>query len=389
MRDTGYKSDVKRAALRAISVLFRRNRIVFESGPEFSCNTYPVYRYLVDEKHIDEKYELVWLVEDAGKYTQGVPERHRYLEYSHPDDPPLKKLIYLWTLATAKALVYSNRTIGKYSPSQYSICLMHGMPLKRTQDVYRIDDECDNVICTSPFFADNLVEGFGVSKSKLLDFDFPRNDYLFTERDAAAVLGFGGYCKTIVWLPTFRRCGFQSEYDLEASPTGLPLLSGMDELRRFDAFLKKENCLLLIKPHPAESGELSLEGLSNIRVVTDGELCSKGVQLNELLGRSDALITDYSTVYYDYLLTGKPIGLTNDDIEEYTHKRGFFYDDPYSVLKGARLSDANDLIRFIEDVKNGEDPYSEERKKICGVVHPYYKNNTAAAVGELILSRLR
>ncbi|MBQ6021081.1 MAG: CDP-glycerol glycerophosphotransferase family protein, partial [Clostridia bacterium] len=120
----------------------------------------------------------------------------------------------------------------------------------------------------------------------------------------------------------------------------------------------------------------------------DSMLSAKGVQTNELLGCSDAMITDYSTVYYDYLLTGKPIGLTTDDVEEYIAKRGFFYDDVYSVLKGVHIGDADALLRFFEDVRNGVDEKAEEREEMKLLLHPYFRENMSAVLGDLILEKI-
>ncbi len=388
MKETGVKARLKAAALGAISVIFRKNRIVFESNPEFSCNTYPVYRYLVDEKHIDEKFEIVWLVSDKSKYADCRRKNHRFLEYSDPGDPAKKKLEYLWTLATARALVYSNRLLGKYSKKQYSIDLMHGMPLKRTQEIYRIDDRCDNVVCTSDFFADNLVSGFGVAREKLLNVDFARNDFLFTDRDVPAALGVRGFDKILVWMPTFRQNRVQQQFDIAGTATGLPLINTGEDLARLDRRLRETGSLLIVKPHPAQAKLLADMGTENFRILTNADLAAADVQTNELLGCADALITDYSTVYYDFLLTGKPIGLTTDDAKEYTDKRGFFYDDPYSVLKGARMENVDALLQFITDVKNGEDPHADERRRVCETVHPYYTKNTAARIGDIILNKI-
>lgn len=388
MRETGLRAGVKRAALRVISVLFRRDRIVFESNPEFSCNTYPVYKYLVDKKHINERYEIVWLVKNKEKYADAALPNHRFLEYSKPDDPLKKKFEYLWTLATARALVYSNRLLGKYSKSQYSLCLMHGMPLKRTQDIYRIDDLCDNVVCISDFFENDLAEGFGISKDKLLRVDFPRNDLLFTRKPVPDILKYKKYEKVFVWLPTYRKNRFQQQYDIEENATGLPLLKNAEELERVNDWLNQNKCLLIVKPHPIHAKKLKELKMSNIRVLTDRMLAAKDVQTNELLGCSDAMITDYSTVYYDYLLTDKPIGLTTDDVNEYIEKRGFFYDDVYSVLKGVHIGDVDALLGFFRDVKNGVDEKYEERLEMKRRLHPYYRDNTAAVIGDIILDKL-
>ena len=57
--------------------------------------------------------------------------------------------------------------------------------------------------------------------------------------------------------------------------------------------------------------------LSNLVFINDAFLSDNGIINYELLGVADALLTDYSSVYYDYLLLDRPIGLCWDDYEEY------------------------------------------------------------------------
>jgi CDP-glycerol glycerophosphotransferase (TagB/SpsB family) len=376
--------------IKLISLLPTRKRIVFESNPEFSCNTYPIYKYLIDEFHIDDEYEIVWLVKDKKKYDKSKYKNTRFVEYAPQDSSILKKIIYMYYLVSSKALIYSNRLLGKYKKNQFSFCVMHGMPLKATSKVYRIDNECDAVICISEFFTKNIVEGFGADEDKLVYLDFARNDYLFSQRDVLKKLGLDSFSKVIIWTPTYRQHDLLPFYNLEETPTTLPILTSFDSIDKMNAFLKNKNCLLLIKPHPAQLKRLPKELLhSNITVVSNGKLRKNEIQLNELLGQVDAMITDYSTIYYDFLLTGKPIGLTDDDIEEYEEKRGFFYKNLNDVLKGHKIDNISDMEKFIENVCKNIDEYKEVRQKICDLVHPHYSTETTKKTAEYIIKNLR
>ena len=389
MRKQGIKDSVAMYGLNFISRFYSKKRIVFESGPEFSCNTYPVYRYLIDNKHIDKDTEIIWVVRDKSRYTDGIPKNHRYIEVRDRFSPLSQKLPYFACLARAEVLVYSNHLLGKYSDKQYSVCLMHGMPLKRTQEVYSIDDECDIVISTGEIFDDMLISGFGVSRDKLLHSDFPRCEYLFGTKDALSLLGLSGFSKVIIWMPTFRKTGLQRQYDMAVSQTGLPLLGSPDDLKSADKALSLLDILLLIKPHPVEETHYNCDGCKNIRIVTDEQLRNAGLQTNELLACSDALVTDYSTVYYDYLLTGRPIALSDDDAEEYEKKRGFYCDKIKNLLVGERLSGPDDLIVFAGKVLEGKDDLKEQREEVSKLIHPYYKPGITAEIGELIYNKLK
>ena len=140
-------------------------------------------------------------------------------------------------------------------------------------------------------------------------------------------------------------------FNLEGSGTGIPSMNTVEELKKVDAWLRQNRCVILFKPHPAQPIDRAVASeLTNFVMIDNAWLRDKGVRLYELLGKTDALITDYSSVYYDYLLTDKPIGLTVDDIDDYIRIRGFVYDDPFSVLKGARITDNDGLIAFLSDV---------------------------------------
>lgn len=368
-----------------------KNTIVFESNPEFSCNTYPVYRYLIDEKHIDDKYKIVWLVADPEKYSNSTLKNTSFLKYWDCTDSVMQKLRYHYILTTSRALVYCNRLLGKNSKKQFSFCLQHGMPLKRSNGSYCIHDDCDNCLCVSEFFADNFSEDFKISKDKMVFMGFPRNDYLFSSRDVLGELGFSGYDKVIAWLPTYRKHTAASSrgFNIETTGTGIPAINTDDEIKKVDAWLRENNILLVLKPHPVQKISPSLAGeLTNFKIIDNNYLSDNGVQLYEFLGKTDALVTDYSSVYYDYLLTDKPIGLTVDDLEEYIKARGFVYDDVREILKGEHIESTDGLISFLASVRDGKDDHFDERTAVKNMIHTIQDASSAKTVGDFIASHL-
>lgn len=124
----------------------------------------------------------------------------------------------------------------------------------------------------------------------------------------------------------------------------------------------------------------------NIITTDNAFLASRGVGLYNLLGAADALITDYSSVYYDYLLTGRPIGLTVDDFEEYKQNRGFVFDEPEKILTGTRMETVEDLNAFVDAVADGIDPFREEHARINGLVNEYRDDRSAERVAAFLLA---
>ena len=127
----------------------------------------------------------------------------------------------------------------------------------------------------------------------------------------------------------------------------------------------------MIKFHPMQDiGNNNFSHLKNIRFYSNNEF-SKKFDLYELLKQTDALITDYSSVFYDYLLLDKPIGFTEDDQQQYTGNRGFAVDNPNDFKPGMRICAKEDLVKFITDVALDIDDYKEKRKKINHLSNQY------------------
>lgn len=384
------KEELFDLILKCFAVLPTRNTIIFESHPEMACNTYPVYKYLL-EKGLNKKYKFVWLSENASQYTKAPAENTAFINYTKQAKSFGEKLKTMYYISTAKALVYSNQLLGTYGRDRVSLWLQHGMPLKASNGTYCIKNDCTNALCVSEFFADNFSSDARVDKDKMIFMGFPRNDLLLTENDSLKIFGFESYDKVIFWLPTFRQRKDKKlgQYEMEAKGTGIPAIDTAEEMKKINFFLKSNNCLLILKPHPVQDLSAMKDiNLSNFFIISDNDLKEKGVQLYELLGRCDAMITDYSSVYYDYLLTDKPMGLTIGDIDEYIAKRGFVYKKPLDILKGEYIYDNEGLISFLTNVVNGDDVKKAERTQIKNMIHTIQEAKSAEMVGEYIIEQL-
>lgn len=384
------KDELFELIFRIFSVLPSKDRIIFESHPELACNTYPVYKYLL-EKGLNKKYEFVWLSENASQYSEAPSENTTFINYTKQAKSFGEKLKTMYYISTAKALVYSNQLLGTHGKDRISLWLQHGMPLKASNGTYCIKNDCTNALCVSEFFADNFSSDARVDKDKMIFMGFPRNDLLLSDNDSLRKFGFDKYDKVIFWLPTFRQRKDKKlgQYEMEAKGTGIPAIDTVEEMKKINFFLKANNCLLILKPHPVQDlSAMNEVGLSNFFIISDNDLKQKDVQLYELLGRCDAMITDYSSVYYDYLLTDKPMGLTIGDIEEYIEKRGFVYKNPLDILKGEYIYDNDGLISFLTNVINGNDIAKEERTNVKNMIHTIQDAKSAEMVGEYIIEQL-
>ncbi len=87
------------------------------------------------------------------------------------------------------------------------------------------------------------------------------------------------------------------------------------------------------------------------------------------VGETDILITDYSSIYFDFLLTQKPIGFVIDDIDDYSDKRGFVVDNPLDYMPGEKIKDVEELKAFLDSILAGKDDWKEKRKEINDLVN--------------------
>ena len=170
-----------------------------------------------------------------------------------------------------------------------------------------------------------------------------------------------------------------------AFPFGLPCINTKEELMKLNETLKKGNTFIVIKFHPAENIK-NLVGLrlSNIKIIKDEELVNRNVTLYQLFTRVDALITDYSSVYFDFCLTKKNIGLAISDYDNYLKEQGEFQYNYKDTIVGSYMYNNKDLLEFVNDVANDRDKTYKERMKVVKKYDDYRDGKAAERVYEFI-----
>lgn len=108
----------------------------------------------------------------------------------------------------------------------------------------------------------------------------------------------------------------------------------------------------------------------------------------EFLGQTDGLITDYSSVYYDYLLTDKPIAITTDDLEEYKKVFEFVYDDIFKVIKGEYINNIEDFKTFLNNISTGNDIAKEARLNAKKTLHKFQDGNSSKRVYDFLVNNM-
>jgi CDP-glycerol glycerophosphotransferase (TagB/SpsB family) len=356
------KELIKRAVTGLYSSGRMEKRIVFESNPDLADNAWPVFKYLLDEG-FDSEYELCWIVSRPEKYADAFKGRRVSFQAYDPADKA-SRLRAAKLYLSSECVVFCNKTVWQPREGQLSLFLGHGSPIKTCRGIYTPGSFCNRWTYTSDNLKPIMEQELGLRDDQGVLLGFPRNDALLEPHGALDKIIDRRGRKVIFWLPTFRKHRLQAETSYDLPGTGLPLLGEENSIARLCAKLDEAGVMIVLKPHPAQDmSAIHAAGSDSFAVISDADLADADVRLYEALADADALMTDYSSVYCDYLVTGKPIALTLDDAEQYSSSRGFVYDDLKSVLKGRYLNCEDDLLNFAGELSDGSDPCAGERAK--------------------------
>lgn len=243
------------------------------------------------------------------------------------------------------------------------INLWHGVPLKKialldpnlkkAARIYFKKIFSENYTCiltTSHELIPLMARSFAVSEDKIKVWGQPRNDGLFQKNDCRKILGqlfpdLPEYTKTVLYAPTFRDYG-----QVQLFP-----FKDFDQ-EQLEAFLEEKNMLLFIRTHVAEQGSAAPYLGKRIRFLGN----EQAEDVTGILNIFDCLITDYSSIYIDYLLTDKPMIFLPYDRQQYLDGRGMNFDYD-NVTPGPKPETFND---FLDALSPKEDFWKSERTRV-------------------------
>lgn len=333
----------------------------FYSSQLMTDNCYALFKTMINlgvkGKYVwlyNSQEELVGAKKKVEKMDVGSNQNIIYVQKKH-------KIESLFHYYTSNFIFYSHGFLEQLPKFfwQKKINLWHGMPLKKIgllKNGKKATFNFDYTIVNSPVFEDGLKEAFSISDSMLIKVGAPRNDFLMESKtmlDSSLRKMFKNSKNSLViWMPTFRNSMDEDNQENQEKIAGILPLS---KLKSFDDFLIKQGVNLLIKIHP-----LDIINLKELSDYNHSLSCLKFIDKNltlsnskydfyEMLKDTDALITDYSSIYFDYLLMNKPIALTIVDKKSYEKTRGC-YEKVSNSIKNNEITDMNQLKNFIENL---------------------------------------
>ncbi len=306
------------------------------------------------KEHGDKDLKIVFAIKDG---------------YEGPDDDLIVRpgtLKYFKEILTSGTIITNAGGVSYLAKrkSQRIINTWHGGgPYKKTStDVYdnywyrkevkMNHDNTDFILSSCKNFTEVEAKSMGFSKEQCIPVGLPRNDILFKDHKEIVdkvrqYYSISDNKKFILYAPTFRSSNNQSTSKMISNYIDLDidaLLSALN--KRFDS-----EWVCGIRLHP----KLSDIDMSDMNVIN----CTTYPDMQELLCCADAIITDYSSLMWDYSFTYRPIFLYAPDIEKYEQERGFYMpvsEWPYPIAhnneemsKNILVFDENAYVALVKD----------------------------------------
>lgn len=346
-----------------LGLLFKRDKKIWLFGGYngFTDNS----RYLFESINRHSDIRCIWITEDK-KTLKKITD----IGYEAYYKKSIKGIILCYK---AKVYIYSNyvSTINFYtSAGSVLVNLWHGTPLKKIEyDIkkkplynyfknaglfYKLlmpekHARCDILLAPSHFVYEYAFKNaFRVyNKNNVIIADPPRISALIDKEKEYKIINSSETqtTKTFLYAPTWRDdC---SDFIKK---------SGLD-FSKLNIFLSKNNAFLQIRLHANTKLDIDISKLTNINIIDNEE------PVEESMLKSDFLITDYSSIFFDYLYLDRPIIFFPFDYNEYISSRDMYlnYD---CVIPGPKVYKQDDLMCEMLKMLRGEDLYYELRKTI-------------------------
>ena len=354
-----------------------RNTIVFECESDMDDNPRAVYEYLIKQTKY-RKYRLVWIVKNL-EFCEKNYARKGTVFISRFDESQKNKLKFNYYTSTAKYFLFSHPYwFKKKRKEQIIIHTTHGTPFKGVEKVLSntVPETFDFTLCASEYTRDWFLKILNCPYEKSFICPHPRID-LFNIKNKFEILSKLFICnpedKFVICMPTFKQscriadCNTIDEYSLS-------VVNNEKDFNTLNTFLKENNIHLIVKLHPLqETKNLKIENATNIHYIQNKELFEKKIQLYNLIGCCDAMITDFSSVMFDYILLNRPIAFFTNFFDQYN--RGYIMDNPKDYLCGEKINNYDNMLTFLTNFVNNNDVFHEQRNHINTLINNPLPNN--------------
>lgn len=366
-----------------------KNMVLFISfhGRGYSDNPKAIYEYL-RKQNSDLKY--IWAIKNHKQKNIQI-EGAKVIEYF--------SIPYFYYLARSKYWVVNCKlpTYILKKENQVYLQTWHGTPLKRlahdivldnkdttfyrskmsAEEMYNTYDEdvrkYNYMISPNPYSTKVFKSAFRINEERLIETGYPRNDILVNSTNDQIVrikekLGLPKDKKVILYAPTWR----DNSYVIEGYTFKLQV-----DFRKWQEALGEEY-IVVFKPHYLIINDFDIKAFEGF--VYEASATS---DIAELYLISDLLITDYSSVFFDYAILNRPMYFYMFDLDEYASELRGFYFDIYETLPGPIVQNENDLLA---QIKNSNFDY-DRLKKFNQEFNEFHDGQCAKKVCDILFER--
>jgi CDP-glycerol glycerophosphotransferase len=304
----------------------RHGTVLYESfgGNGALCNPEAIFRELLDSGDLAH-LRHIWVLDNPRSRRGIVSEFVRY-----------RSLAYYRALATSEYLVNNATFPLEFSkrPGQIYLNTWHGTPLKRmgydmpqgaaeSTNTLRNFLAADFLLSQNPFMTEQMYEKAyllrGAFRGLIIEEGYPRLDCQLLDQEgflaARARLEAAGVTvgtrDIVLYAPTWKGSSFSSPDD-----DARALVDATLELQRL---LGTDRYIVLLKTHQVVhrfvAADPELRGL----------LVPNDIPTNSILGITSALVTDYSSIFFDFLASNRPIVFFTPDVASYSESRGTYF----------------------------------------------------------------
>lgn len=385
-----FKKILKVFALYIYNILYwiipiNKNTIIFESsvGRNYTGNPKAIYEEIVEQK-LDEKYKCIWILENLSENIPGKNKKVKRLRFR-----------YFYYMIRAKFWIMDSRQPSYLKKKKGNVYIQtwHGTPLKKLgldmnfvnmgghKDIneYRNtfknnSSRWDFLISQNSYSTKIFKHAFAFDKT-VLEIGYPRNDILFKYSENMVdkiknKIGVDKSKKVILYAPTWR----DNQYNKDGQYKFQLPINLQKFVRKF-----KDEYVLILKPHYLIADKIDVsEYKENVKV------CGINYDIQELYTISDLMITDYSSVMFDYSILNKPIIFYMYDLNQYKNEIREFYFDILNEAPGKIVLNDNDLMNAIDTIDNISKEYKDKYSIFCEKYNSKDNGNASKKIIELI-----
>lgn len=353
--------------------------VVFEAfmGKKYACSPKALYQAMLADPYY-ASWKKIWAFRN--------PEDYRFLEEDKNTQViAYRKKEYYQAYARAKYWITNSRLPREVvpKPGQEYVQCWHGTPLKKLgfdlehyaenkgslrevrENYLREARKFTRMPSPSPFYTEKMISAFHLKElgkeNILLEKGYPRNDRLFsvTEREIAKIrrkLSIPEGKKVILYAPTWRENqhipGEGYRYRLQA------------DFHEWKRTLRGEY-VILFRAHYFISNLFDFDAFGDfVRDVSDWD------DVNDLYLISDILITDYSSVFFDFAVLERPIIFYMYDYDVYKNEMRDFYFD-IRILPGPVVKTQEELLKSVMDLPQIVEKYQERYERFNEMFNPF------------------